>query len=69
MVRVRYSFSSRRTGQIAKINKQREKFPSIMKKVIETSDIVLEILDARFIEETRNHEIEDRIKKEGKKML
>ncbi len=69
MVRVRYSFSCRRTGRIAKIDKQREKFPSLMKKVIRTSDVLLEILDARFIEETRNHEIEAKIEKEGKKII
>jgi ribosome biogenesis GTPase A len=36
-----------------------------MKKVIDISDIVLEILDARYIEETRNIDIEELILKSG----
>ncbi len=38
-------------------------------KVIKDSDIVLEVLDARMIDETRNKEIEDKIKKEGKQII
>ena len=37
-------------------------FGAIVNKVIRKSDIVLEILDARFIDETRNKRIEDKIK-------
>lgn len=69
MVRVRYSFGSRHTGRITNIKKQRQKYPDIMRKVIEISDIVLEVLDARFIEETRNIEIEELIDKKGKKLI
>ena len=61
MVRVRYSFGSRHTGRIENIKKQRQKYPKIMKDVIAISDIVLEVLDARYIEETRNVEIEEQI--------
>ncbi|MBW2975407.1 50S ribosome-binding GTPase [Candidatus Woesearchaeota archaeon] len=42
-------------------------FDKIVSKVIEKSDIVLEVLDARFIQETRNARIEQVIKK--KKIL
>lgn len=38
-------------------------------KIIQDSDIILEILDARFIEETRNPEIEEQIKKQNKKLI
>lgn len=69
MVRVRYSFGSRHTGRIANIKKQRRKYPDVMKEVIGISDIVLEILDARFIEETRNIEIEELIDEKGKKLI
>jgi len=69
MVRVRYSFSCRRTGHVDKIRKQREKFPSLLLKVVDTSDIVLQILDSRFISEMRNEAIEDIIKEKGKKIL
>ena len=59
MVRVRYSFGCRHTGRIANIKKQRGKYPDVMKEVVRISDIVLEILDARYIEETRNIVVED----------
>ena len=58
MVRVRYSFGCRHTGRITNIKKQRGKYPDVMRNVIEISDVVLEVLDARYIEETRNLEIE-----------
>lgn len=38
------------------------KFEYIVNRVIEKSDIVLEVLDARFIEETRNRKIEHKAK-------
>jgi len=69
MARIRYSFSSRRTGHVEKIRKQKKKIPSLVKDIIESSDIVLEILDARFIEETRNKELEELIKNQRKKIL
>lgn len=37
-------------------------FGWVVHKVIQQSDIVLEILDARFIEETRNKQIENKVK-------
>jgi len=40
-----------------------------MKEVVRISDIVLQILDARFIEETRNLQLEADIKKKGKKII
>jgi ribosome biogenesis GTPase A len=69
MVRVRYSFGSRHTGNIGNIRKQKEKFPSVVKKVIDISDIILEVLDARFVDKTRNFEIEDLIRAKGKKII
>ena len=45
------------------------KFPVLVEKIIQMSDIILEILDARFIEETRNPEFEEHIKKLGKKII
>jgi ribosome biogenesis GTPase A len=69
MVRVRYSFGSRHTGRIANIKKQRQKYPDVMRDVIRISDIILEIIDARYIEETRNKDIEEYIQKEGKKII
>ena len=68
-MRVRYSFSSRRNRHIANMRKQRGKYPELILKIIRDSDIILEVLDARFIEETRNLEIEEEIKKQGKKLI
>lgn len=66
MVKPRYSFSSRHNRRIENVRKQRQKYPSIADKIIEDSDIVLEILDARFIDETRNEEFEGKVKEKGK---
>jgi len=68
-MRVRYSFSSRLTGHTENIRKQRKKYPAVAREVVDASDIVLEILDARFIEETRNKEIEEYIKKKQKRLI
>lgn len=40
-----------------------------VKRVVEKSDVVLEILDARFPRETRHRQLEDLVKGEGKKLL
>ncbi len=66
MTKPRYSFSSRHTRRIENVRKQRGKFPSIADKIIEDSDIVLEILDARFVDETRNEDFENKVKESGK---
>ena len=38
-------------------------------KVLREADIIIEVLDARMIEETRNIEVENKIKKYGKQIL
>lgn len=40
-----------------------------MMEVIDISDIILEVLDARFINETRNFEVEKEIKQRGKLII
>jgi ribosome biogenesis GTPase A len=69
MVRVRYSFGSRHTGRIVNIKKQRGKYPDVVRDVVRISDIVLEILDARFIEETCNLKVEESVLNSGKKLV
>jgi len=69
MVRVRFSFGSRHTGHLENIRKQRKKFPEVVEEVINKSDIVLEVLDVRFIEDTRNRDIEKYIRKSGKRLI
>jgi len=65
----RYSFSSRRTRNVDNMRKQKQKYPELTKKIIEDSDIILEILDARFIEETRNKEVEEILTKQRKRII
>jgi len=66
---VQYTYSSHRTRHIEKIRKQRVKYPQVAKNIVFTSDIVLEVLDARFPEETRNAELEKEIEKQKKKII
>jgi len=65
----RHSFSARHTRRIDNITRQRESFPKVLLKVINRSDIVIEVLDSRFIDDTRNQEIENFIKMRGKKIM
>ena len=44
-------------------------FMKQISELIQQSDIILEILDARFPDKTRNKEIEDRIFAKGKKLI
>lgn len=69
MVRVRYSFSSRRTGHTKNIRKQKKKYPKILSEVLDKADVLIEVLDARFVSETRSLELEKTIKKQGKKLI
>jgi hypothetical protein len=59
----------RSTKELLKGRKQKKKFPELLREVIESSDILLEILDSRFIDETRNIFIEELIKKKNKQIL
>ena len=68
-MRPRYSFSSRRTGHIANMRKQKKKFPSIAEEILNDADIIIEVLDARFLKDTQNPEIEDFIKLKNKKII
>lgn len=68
-MRVRYSFSSKRTGHLENMEKQRRKYPDIVDEIIKVSDVIIEVLDARFIEDTRNLEIEEAVKMKGKKLI
>ncbi|MFH0752008.1 MAG: GTPase [archaeon] len=44
-------------------------FWEAVNRVIKESDVIIEVLDARFPEETRNKELEDKAKKLGKKLI
>ncbi|MEK6909363.1 MAG: GTPase [Nanoarchaeota archaeon] len=68
-MRVKFTFSSRKTRKIDPHNKHRQEYPSLAKEVIISSDIVLEILDARFIKETRNFQMEQFAREHGKILI
>lgn len=44
-------------------------FWEIVNRVIDKSDIILEVLDARLTNETRNKEVEDKAKRQGKEII
>ena len=58
-----------RTGRLEKIRKQKKPYPEVVDKLINSSDIILEVLDARFVQETRNIELEEEIKNQGKRLI
>ncbi len=66
---VQYTYSSHRTRHLDKIRKQRVKYPQVAKNIVNTSDILLEVLDARFLDETRNVKLEKEIEKQKKKII
>jgi ribosome biogenesis GTPase A len=70
-MRVRYDFSSRMTRRALaeSSNQHRKAYPSLAKEVIRISDVVLEILDARYIDKTRNFDMETLIKQQNKILL
>ncbi|MCR4327483.1 MAG: 50S ribosome-binding GTPase [Nanoarchaeota archaeon] len=68
-MRAKYLFSSRRTGRIGNMTRERAKYPEVARKIVDTSDIILEVLDARFYEETRNKKLEEEIERQKKKII
>jgi len=66
---VQYIYSSHRTRHIDKVRKQRTKYPEVARNIVDTSDIILEVLDARFVNETRNEDLEKEIEKQEKKII
>ena len=68
-MRPRYSFSSRRTGHLDNLKKQRPKYPDLLVKVVNEADILIEVLDIRFVVEMRNPEAEAWIAKQKKPLI
>jgi len=60
---------ARSMKRLKNIKKQRGKYPLLLEKIIEISDIVLEVLDARFPKEMQNKEIGKLVKNKGKKII
>ena len=71
-MRVKYYYSSklaRKNRKPDNINAHRIPFPKLAREVIQKSDILLEVLDARFIDKTRNLELEKEASRLGKKII
>ncbi len=51
------------------MKRERVKYPEVAKRIIDSSDIILEVLDARFTGETRNKKLEEEIEKQNKKII
>ncbi len=65
----RAAYGMRKFGPTDSHNQHRKSFPAHAKEVIRISDVVLQILDVRFIQETRNLELEALIKNQGKFLI
>jgi len=50
-------------------SKHRIEFSEIVGKVVDEADVILEVLDARFVDDTRNKAIEKQIKLSGKGLV
>ena len=71
-MKVKYNFSSKLTQKFRKspaTNEHAVSFTKQVREVIAMSDIVLEILDARFIDKTRNASLEKEIRNQNKKLI
>lgn len=56
-------------GKSENTHRHKEYVPEIIRKIISEADIILEVLDARFIEKTENHEIEKMVKDARKPII
>lgn len=68
-MRVRYSFSSRRTRTLDRHNQHKSEFPAIVREMVDKCEIILEVLDSRFPNETRNTQLEKLIQTQNKKII
>lgn len=68
-MRVKFIFSSRHTKTIDPHNRHKKSVSAVINDIIKISDVVLIILDARFIEKTRNKKLEEEIKELEKKII
>ncbi len=62
-------YQANRPVDTTNLRKEKKKFSDVVLQVIRMSDIVLEVLEARFAEEMRNEEVEKLVKSQGKEIL
>ncbi|MFH1787365.1 MAG: GTPase [archaeon] len=60
---------NRSERSLKNLKKQRGKYQDILLKIIEISDIIIEVIDSRFIDETRNKKIEKIITNKNKRII
>jgi ribosome biogenesis GTPase A len=68
-MRIQYLFSSRHTRILKSGNRHKKSVFGVIKDVIKISDVVLIVLDARFIEKSRNEEVEKEILSADKRII
>jgi ribosome biogenesis GTPase A len=68
-MRIKYIWSSRHTRTLKAGNKHRKAVSSIVADMIKICDVVLEVLDSRYIDDTRNRDVEESIKEQGKRVI
>jgi ribosome biogenesis GTPase A len=61
--------SKKRIRTLDNLDKEKESYLELAEKIIDQSDILLEIIDARFIKETRIKIIEKKIKEKNKILI
>jgi hypothetical protein len=67
--KVSKKFGKKRIRNLDNIDKEKESYLELSEKIIDKSDIILELLDSRFIKETRNKTIEKKIKEKNKRII
>ncbi len=62
-------FSGRRRRPSDSMNQHRVAYPTLAREVVRISDVILEVLDARFLEKTRHLAIETDVSALGKQLV
>jgi len=68
-MRIKYIWSSRHTRTLKSGNKHKKAVSAVVEDMIRICDVVLEVLDARFIDDTRNMDVENSITEKGKRVI
>ncbi len=55
--------------KLKRARRSKTSFPELTEQIVDSSDIILEVLDSRFIQDTRNYELEKKIAKKNKKII
>jgi len=61
--------SKKSRGKSQNTHKHRKRVPKMIDELVEQADMIIEVLDARFIEKTRNIDLEKQIRRSGKVLI